>query len=584
MTDNSDTNLRERAEAILAQATKEKFELPDDIRKFVYELSVYQTELEIQNDELQRLQIELSGAHDRYKALFDDAPAGYLTVSSNNVIEQANLLASRLFGMSQEELVGKNLIQLVLEEDMDILYLHLRHASQSNVTESCEVKLTASGSDLTVRMDSQKVENSGLLLEKENWAIRTVVTDISESKKRSQLEFEAQQAIQEERLKTLTTVAGGVAHDFNNLLLPITINAELAKESLDTDNSSIKNLESIIEASDAATVLCQQLLDFTGSSHFSMEPLDLDETICNLLPILSSSLPASQSLILDCQSGGGLIMADAVQLKRVLMNLIGNASEAIGDQAGNIQISTSVRVIPDSELEKMVLAEDCSSGEYVVVTIKDDGCGIPTEVMARIFDPFYSTKFSGRGLGLASVFGIARKHGAAIDVSSSPEGTNFQLLFSSITRTAKPATGKTTTNEIMNGTGRILVVDDNAMVRSATEQLLVLAGYEVESVESGFLAIEEVTQQPDRFDLVLLDLMMPEMNGITTLENIRLIAPDILVCMTSGFADQPTLKKLDDLSIDGFIAKPSSVLELTTQIRTAFESKQLAAETQYEVA
>ena len=570
MTEHAGTQLRERAESMLAEFSTNNLQQPDELQRAVYELSVYQTELEIQNEELQRVQRELSAAHDRYKALFDDAPAGYLTIDNKNVIKEANVLVCEMFGAAAEELVGANLIQLICEEDMDVLFLHLRQTSRSNVTESCEARLAKPGCERIFRLDSQRVVGQ----DKENWTIWTVVTDISESKKRNELEIQAQKARQEERLKTLNCVAGGVAHDFNNLLLPITIHAELAKESLDSSQSTYSHIESIVNAADAATVLCQQLLDFTGSSHSELKPLNTGKTIGALLPILSSGFPDDQTLIVDCQCTEESIMADVVQFNRVLMNLTTNASEAIAGAAeGLIQISINVQMVDDIGLAKMLFAEGNSAGKYVVVSVSDNGCGISAEAMSRIFDPFFSTKFNGRGLGLASVFGIARKHGAAIDVSSSQKGTDFRMLFPAIEEETAFVSSDAAANEIVYGAGRILVVDDNAMVRNSTKQLLVVAGYEVETVESGQKAIEMATKQPDGFDLVLLDMLMPDMDGLTTLKEIRLLAPNILVCMTSGFAEDSTLEKLHALKLDGFISKPGSVFELTSRIHRAFASQ-----------
>lgn len=565
-----------RAQAVrLLQRTggSDEFDEVEDFRQLVYELQLYQAELQIQNGELRRVQLKLEDSRNHFQDLYDFAPVGYVTVDSSGQIESANLVAADFFGTTREVLLGSWLSQYVKPDCSDKLFLHYGKTLSAVTRQSCELQLNASGTEQRyARFDSVALSNrSGKIASSTRGGspalLRIAITDVTKEKaevrRRIKLEEEARN---DDRLRTLGTIASGVAHDFNNLLCPVMSFVELATIEISADSAAQELLGKALQAVSAASELCKKMLGYVGAEQKNARPLDVQGTIKNNLPLLKSHLESSIQLTAPCETPLPSIVADATQVERVIQNLVVNAVDAIGDKSGHIQVSAWEVFLNQRAIAAMSLGSDATPGKFVCIEVVDDGCGMDAETQSKVFDPFFTTKFSGRGLGTASVVGIARSHHAAILIDSQPgSGTSIGVYFPvSDQPPEQPAVGRE--QGIIKGRATILIVDDDSMVCDATKALLEQAGYEVKVALSGQLAVDLNQDGHPDIDLVLLDMAMPGLNGVETLKQLRIIKPDVVVCMRSGFTQRSALDELGAMNVAAVIAKPCSGRELTQKL------------------
>jgi signal transduction histidine kinase len=370
------------------------------------------------------------------------------------------------------------------------------------------------------------------------------------------------------KMEALGVLAGGVAHDFNNLLATVLGNAELATDELPPQNPTNSYLEGIITASLSAAELCNQMLAYAGRSTSLVEPTDCNHLILELGDLLKVTMSKKVALSFELNNVAG-VMADRSQLRQVVMNLLTNASEAHGDAEGEIVISTSSKHYTAQELESEYPNIKLKPGEYVNVRVSDTGVGINSSTQAKIFDPFFSEKKTGRGLGLAAVQGIVIAHNGAINVKSTVGvGTKFSVLLPSI----QLPTGESELDgkSVDQGLGaRILVVDDEAAVRSVFVKILNHAGYRVVEASDGQEAIDIFEEQAGEIDCVLLDLSMPKLDGEQVFARMREIHSDVRVVLSSGFAEQEVMERFGENSLAGIIHKPARKNLLLAKIAEA---------------
>jgi CheY-like chemotaxis protein len=300
------------------------------------------------------------------------------------------------------------------------------------------------------------------------------------------------------------------------------------------------------------------------------EPVDLSELVQDLSGILRASVSAKIALHLKLDPNLPPVEADSRQLQQVLMNLTRNAAEAIEDNAGTIEIGTGVRALDEHYIRDELGQWEVQPGEYVYLEVRDTGCGMDDAVKAKIFDPFFTTKFLGRGLGLAAVAGIARGHGAAIKVSSAPgRGSSFLVLFRPSGRPAIARQPERGTAGDLAGTGAILFVDDEPLLRQLGKEALEPYGYEVLAAGSGPDAIEIFKKESSRVSLIVLDLDMPGMDGREVLATLREIRPEIAVIVSSGHSQAEVLDLLAGTRISTFLQKPYTSAQLAGKVKSA---------------
>jgi two-component system, cell cycle sensor histidine kinase and response regulator CckA len=401
-----------------------------------------------------------------------------------------------------------------------------------------------------------------------------IARDVTETKKAATEKLEFARRLQEtQKLESLGILAGGIAHDFNNLLTTILGNANLAGGEMVEGSMAKKCLQRIEAASIRAANLCKQMLAYSGKGHFIVRRLDLGTLVEQTIELLRSSIQKKAILNLNLAPGLPPVMADATQLQQILMNLVINAADAIGERGGSIRINTGIARVDHKHLSQLAGATEISPGDYVFLEVSDDGCGMSPETRARVFDPFFTTKFTGRGLGLAAVLGIVRGHHGAISVHSElGRGTTFKLLLPKADGPIDVAEPPPRSPKDRWGSeGGLLLVDDEEEVRSVTSLMLQQAGFAPELAVDGREAVEKFQASPNQYRAVLLDLTMPRLDGVETLKELRRIHPEARILLMSGFSPKEVIERFDRDGPDGFIQKPFTAKDLLEALRCVLE-------------
>ena len=407
--------------------------------------------------------------------------------------------------------------------------------------------------------------------------IEGFLSDITERRRaeeeRRKLEAQVQHA---QKLESLGVLAGGIAHDFNNLLVGILGNASLAESDLPPESPVREYIAQIETAAQRAADLAREMLAYSGRGQFVVQALDLSALVKDMVNLLEVSIPKKVALQYGLSASLPAIKGDPTQLRQVLMNLITNAAEAVGEQGGIINVQTGVMQADAQYLETTFLNEDLPESDYVYVEVSDTGKGMAPGTVARIFDPFFTTKTTGRGLGLAAVLGIVRGHRGAIKVYSEVgRGTTMKVLFPVTDEKAKALAQDTAAaqDEVMTwrGSGLILVVDDEASVRRVAERALTRAGFSVLTAEDGEVAIAIFQERSDDIAAVLLDMTMPKMGGEETFKEMRRLKADVRVVLSSGYNEQEATRQFLGKGLAGFIQKPYRAANLIEQIRKVLE-------------
>jgi two-component system, cell cycle sensor histidine kinase and response regulator CckA len=369
------------------------------------------------------------------------------------------------------------------------------------------------------------------------------------------------QLLHAQKLESLGVLAGGIAHDFNNILVAILGNADLAIMKLPPESPVMENLRSIEGSVARAADLAKQMLAYSGKGKFIVEAIDLDTLLEEMLHMLQVSISKKAVLRFNPCRNLPTVEADATQLRQVIMNLVINASEAIGDRSGVIAIHTGYMDCDRLYLEEVWMDCSITEGTYVYLEVSDTGCGMDGETLSKIFDPFFTTKFTGRGLGMAAVMGIVRGHKGSIKVYSEVgKGTTFKLLF--------PASGRVVERSdieevggVWRGHGKVLLVDDEETVRATGSKMLRELGYEVLTAEDGREAIETFKANSG-ISFVLLDLTMPHLDGEQCFRELRRLDPQVKVIMSSGYNEHDVTSRFLGKGLGGFIQKPYKFSDL----------------------
>jgi PAS domain S-box-containing protein len=398
--------------------------------------------------------------------------------------------------------------------------------------------------------------------------------DIGERKRAEEERRELEtQMRQTQHLESLGILAGGIAHDFNNLLTGILGNASLALADLPARSAALESVALIENAALKAAELTKQMLAYSGRGQFVVQAVDLSQVVEEMAQLLGSSISKKSALEYRFAPKLPPIEADVAQLRQVVMNLILNASEAIGDSPGVIDLSTGVEEVGPGERFENHLGGDPAPGRYVFLTVADTGSGMTPEVRARIFEPFFTTKFTGRGLGLAAVLGIVRGHRGAIRVESEVgRGTTIQVLFPASGRELEATRVAGPRRAVWQGRGTVLLVDDEPVVRTFARRVLERAGLEVLSARDGEEGIEVFRARAAEIDVVLLDLTMPRKGGEEVLRELRAVRADVKVILASGYTEHEVSQRFAEVLLSGVIQKPFSVEKLLEAVRRALSS------------
>ncbi|WP_239026937.1 PAS domain-containing sensor histidine kinase [Geomonas oryzisoli] len=373
-----------------------------------------------------------------------------------------------------------------------------------------------------------------------------------------------QQLLHAQKLESLGILAGGIAHDFNNILTGILGNSSLGLMRIDPGSPAVENLQNIEKGAIRAADLARQMLAYSGKGMFVVEPVSLNGLLTEMAHLLEVSISKKCRLVLELTQELPPVQADSTQLRQIVMNLVINASEAIGDRGGTITIRSGLRHFNEQYLKGAWSEKEIKEGEFLFLQVEDDGCGMDDATLSRIFDPFFTTKFTGRGLGMSAVLGIIRGHRGAIKVESAPgRGTTFTVILppSELPVQDEAAEQQPAPEETWQGSGTVLLVDDEEFICSVGASMLEQLGYQVVTALSGAAAVELYRARGDvRF--VVLDLTMPHMDGEQTYQELRKCDPEVKVIISSGYSEQEVTRKLSGAGYLAFIQKPYSMQAL----------------------
>jgi|GEM_PF-731536 len=497
------------------------------------------------------------------ETLLNSSPTGILVYDgTSGACVRANAAAAAMIGGSAELLVRQNYRRLASWREAGITPIaeavladgQTRHI-EKNFRTSFDKPV-----DLDCFLSRFEVDGMPHLM--------FMMVDISEKRRLEQENrlIEAQM-LHVQKLESLGVLAGGIAHDFNNILMVVLGHADLALMRLDSESPARDNLKQIELAAGRAADLARQMLAYSGKGRFVIESLDLSAIVAEMGHMLEVSI--SKKVVLDYHLAPDLpaVSVDATQLRQVILNLVINASEAIGSAKGDVTIRTGLRLCDRIYLADSCIDDRLPEGPYVTLEISDTGCGIAPEIIPKIFDPFFTTKFTGRGLGMAAVLGIVRGHKGAIKMQSvQGRGTTFTLLLPALTRPAEPQSGLTDLAPLP-GSGTVLLVDDEETIRELGRDMLESIGFRVITACDGQEALEVYARHQEEVDCVLLDLTMPCLDGEQTFLELRRIKPGVRVIISSGYNEQEVSQKFVGKGLAGFIQKPYKVAEVSSKLQ-----------------
>jgi PAS domain S-box-containing protein len=501
----------------------------------------------------QRAVDELTASEARFRTLLARVPGvavqGY---APDGTVRYWNTASERLYGYAAVEALGRSLYDLILPPGARTKV----EAAVRRMVETGEPE--PPGEHLLRHKDGSEVPvfSSHAVVREPGGAPELFSMDIDltgrlqEEAERMALERDRHHS---ERTELVGRLAGGVAHDFNNLLMAVMGNLEMAQEELSGHDVALGNIQQALQASAKASDLVRQLLAYAGKGVFFPRRIQLDEILRTGQSLLRSAVPASIELDVRLERGPLEVVADSAQTLQVVMSLVLNAAEAIGDRPGRIVVTAGKRRFSAEEVQGTSDSHGVPPGEYIFLEVRDNGAGMDAETLAHVFEPFFTTKFLGRGLGLPAVLGILRRHGGRLCIDSRPgQGTTVRALFPPAGAAPAPA------DAAAPRAGAVLYAEDDAGVRLPCAALLRRQGFEVVEAADGVEALRLFAERPDAFACVLLDLAMPRKDGAETFREITALRPDIPIILCSGYDARDTLKLLPGHAPSDYLQKPYS--------------------------
>ena len=513
-----------------------------------------------------RAEEALRESNERLTSIIESSPVAVLLVDQAGRIRLWSPAAERIFGWGRDEVLGRinptgppGRAEGFLADLQGVLAGEHKTAVPSR-------HLTKAGKWIDVSVSGAPVRDAaGQIV-----GAVGVIADITEQKRaeaeRRKLESQVQHA---QKLESLGVLAGGIAHDFNNLLVGILGNADLALADIAPGAPYRRSIQEVRRAAIRASELTNQMLAYSGRGQFVVKVLDLNEIVRETGRLLRVSVAKSVALEYNLGEGLPAVRADVAQISQVVMNLITNASDAIGDAEGTIRLATgTIRANPAS-LAGAYPHAGLADGHYVYVAVTDSGCGMDEQTKVRLFDPFFTTKFTGRGLGMAAVLGIVRGHRGAIQVTSEPgKGSTFRVLLPACDETPPAgALEKPPPPAEWKGRGTVLVVDDEGAVCKVVGAMLERLGFSVMTALNGRDGVETFRRHAASIAAVLLDMTMPGMGGADAFRELRRIRPDVPVILASGYGEQDIDESIAEGELAGFLHKPFQLDQVSALLR-----------------
>jgi PAS domain S-box-containing protein len=529
-------------------------------------------ELREVNASLRAVNEELRLVNLMQRGLLEASPAAIVSLDPDGLVRQWNPAAERIFGWTAEQVVGRPVPFHDVPEVAGEVAALQSLAMTGHVLNAVEVRRPRrDGGSVDLSLSTAALRDADGRLT----GIITLYTDITERRRaeeeRARLEA---QVLHAQKVESLGLLAGGIAHDFNNLLAAVLGNADLALAEARDGRATPEHLEQIVVAARRGAELTRQMLAYSGQSSPVVELLSVSDLVREVEHLLEVPLPTGVLLVRRLALDLPQVAGDPVQLRQVVMGLVINAAEAMGDDPGTVTITTGLRHCTRGRLAAGVLDDGLPEGDYVFLEVGDTGSGMSAEMQALIFDPFFTTKFSGRGLGLAAVLGIARAHHGAVQVESEPGvGSTLRVLLPVSERPAAVDAPAEPLQARRSAGATVLVIDDEEVVRVLAGRMLRRLGYHVWTAAGGRQGVELYAANRETIDGVVLDLTMPDIDGEEVFARLRALDPDVRVLLSSGYSFSEAVERLTERGLAGFIQKPYRLEEFAVAVARALRSE-----------
>ncbi|MFN8493246.1 MAG: response regulator [Caldilineaceae bacterium] len=556
------TSVNRELQASKAQLQQAHDKLEDRVKQRTQDLRLVNLSLQREIEERQHFVDALRVSEAKWRSLVENVPDIIVNIDVKGVITFINRFSGE---RPPETFIGEPAMKFHTQAQFQVLL-------QATITRVLETGETYSyeSEETTERGLQWRVNRVGGIKQgKKVVALILISTDITEQKQTQAAMYQAQ------KLESLGVMAGGVAHDFNNLLTAMLMQLSSAATKLPLDHPASLHIQHTAKAAERATELTRQMLNYTGRNQSETKPLDLNDLITDNIHLFSASTPKNVTLDAKLQGAIPLIMGDRGQIQQLIMNLILNGADAIGQKPGLITVVTEVQAVTANDIQYWQWSGiPLAVGRYVRLEVRDTGSGMDEKTLAKIFDPFFTTKFTGRGLGLASVLGIVRSHKAGLHVASVVgQGTTFTILFPAMaeiycpTQAAAETTPLTITNEL------VLVIDDEDIVRETMVDILCETGLQVLQASDGSSGIQLFRKHLHELSLVLLDLSMPGISGEAVFYELQELDPSIPVLLISGYSEHEIMERFVNKGLAGFIQKPYTIDYLLQRIQPHLQPK-----------
>jgi two-component system, cell cycle sensor histidine kinase and response regulator CckA len=524
---------------------------------------IYAEQLREEIEERKRAVQALQESEEKYRTLFEDSRDAIYMTTRDGWFMDVNQAALDLFGYTREEMLGLDLREIYVDlEDRPRFQKEIEGKGSVRDYGMRFQKKDGTEMDCLVTATLRRADDGSIL------GYQGIIRDTTEQKR---LENQLQQA---QKMEAVGNLAGGISHDFNNILQAISGYIQLLlmkKEVYDTDRHYLKQIE---KAAERAGELTKQLLVFSRKVKSKLRPIDLNHEIFQIHGLLQRTIPKMIDIELHLTDDLKLINADPIQLEQIIMNLVLNAKDAMPD-GGKLIFETNNVILNEQFCQIHIGAVP---GEYALLSISDTGQGMDKKIVEHIFEPFYTTKETGKGtgLGLAMVYGIVKSHGGYITCYSEPDhGTVFKIYFPFLeVESLEREVEREHADALRRGHETILLVDDEEMLREQGREILYRYGYKTLTAENAETAIEIYKKEKDRIDLVTLDIGMPGMGGYKCLQELLKIDPDVKVIIASGYTSSANVKEALESGASGFIGKPYDLKDMLKTVRALLDQSE----------